>query len=142
LVTCYVISQESTFPATPLIGPVTGLPVGNRYRQGFISDVRLQGSGIALDGTTIHYDGNGRFSIQACPLTSSGACAVDGLTAAVDRTVVPFRGEVSIDTLGSRVAQDTGGAITGFHVDVYFGLRRSDCLQVGRQSLGVSFEHY
>jgi 3D (Asp-Asp-Asp) domain-containing protein len=142
LVTCYVVSVESTFASSPLIGPVTGLPATNRYRSGFINDVRLQGSGIAQDGTTIHYDGNGRFSVQNCPLTATGACAVDGTTIAVDRSIVPYRSTVAIDTVGSRAAQDTGGAITGYHIDEYFGTRRADCIRAGRRNLDVTFTSY
>jgi 3D (Asp-Asp-Asp) domain-containing protein len=142
LVTCYVISQESDFLSTPLVGPVNGLPATARYRQGFINDVRLQGSGIALDGTTIHYDGRNRYSVQSCPVTTSGVCAVDGTTVAVDPSVTPLGSEISIATVGSRAAQDTGGAITGFHIDEYFGARRAECIRAGRRSLGVDFVSY
>lgn len=142
LVTCYVVSLEADFTSTPLIGPVRGLPAANRYHRGFISDVAVQGSGIALDGTTIHYDGGGRYSLQSCPLTATGVCAVDGTTVAVDRTVIPYGSTISIDTVGARVAQDTGGAITGYHIDEYFGTRRAACITAGRRTLGVEFDSY
>jgi 3D (Asp-Asp-Asp) domain-containing protein len=142
LVTCYVLSSESDFLSSPLVGPINGLPANKRYHRGFISDVKLQGSGIALDGSTIRYDGGGTYSLANCPLTSTGVCAVDGTTAAVDPTVVPYRSTISIDSVGSRVAQDTGGAITNYHIDVYFGTRRADCLAAGRRTLDVTFESY
>lgn len=142
LVTCYMVSSESDFVSTPLVGPVSGLPVANRYRRGFISDVRLQGSGVALDGSTIHYDGRGVYSLQSCPLTATGACAVDGTTAAVDRTVIPLRSTVAIASVGTRVAQDTGGAIIGYHIDEYFGTRRAACLSAGHRTLGATFMNY
>ncbi|HFX6065112.1 TPA: 3D domain-containing protein, partial [Klebsiella pneumoniae] len=133
---------ESDFNASRLIGPVNGLPAKNRYHQGFINDVELQGSGIANDGTTIHYDGGNSFSVRNCPLTATGACAVDGTTIAVDFGVVPRRSTVSIDGDGNRVAQDTGGAINGYHIDEYFGTRRSDCVSAGQRTLGVDFVSY
>ena len=142
LVTCYIVSLESDFEGTRLIGPVNGLPAKRKYRQGFINDTRLQGSGIADDGTTIHYSGNGYFSLQSCPLTATGACAVDGTTIAVDFDIVPRRSTVSIDGDSKRVAQDTGGDINGYHIDEYFGTRRSDCNSAGRRTLGVDLVSY
>jgi len=142
LVTCYVVSLEADFVSTPLIGPVRGLPAANRYHRGFINDVAVQGSGIALDGSTIHYDGGGRYSLQSCPLTATGVCAADGTTVAVDRSVIPYRSTISIDSVGTRIAKDTGGAIIGYHIDEYFGTRRADCIAAGRRTLGVEFESY
>ena len=142
LVTCYVVSLETDFIDTPLVGPVNGLPAARRYHQGFLDDVRLQGSGIALDGTTLHYDGNGRYSIQSCPLTASGACAEDGLTVAVDPAFVTMGAAITLGNLGQRLAQDTGGAIDGYHLDEYYGTRRAACLQAGRRTMTVDFVHY
>ncbi|MGH6836379.1 MAG: 3D domain-containing protein [Methylocella sp.] len=142
LATCYVVSQETGFTSTPLIGPVNGLPANKTYHQGFINDVRLQGSGIALDGTTIHYDGHGTYSLQSCPLTATGTCAVGGTTVAVDRTVIPLQSTISIATVGPRVAQDSGGAITGYHIDEYYGVRRAACISAGRLTLSVTFTSY
>ena len=142
LVTCYVVSLETDFIETPLAGPVNGLPAARRYHQGFLDDVRLQGSGVALDGTTLHYDGNGRYSIQSCPLTASGACAEDGLTVAVDPAFIAMGAAIALGKLGQRLAQDTGGAIDGYHLDEYYGTRRTACLQAGRRTMAVDFVHY
>lgn len=142
LVTCYVVSLETDFVDTPLAGPVNGLPAARRYHRGFLDDVRLQGSGVALDGTTLHYDGNGRYSIQSCPLTASGACAEDGQTVAVDPAFVTMGAAITLGKLGQRLAQDTGGAIDGYHLDEYYGTRRTECLQAGRRTMTVHFEHY
>lgn len=142
LVTCYVVSLETDFVDTPLVGPVNGLPAARRYHQGFLDDVRLQGSGVALDGTTLHYDGNGRYSIQSCPLTASGACAEDGQTVAVDPAFVTMGAAITLGRLGQRQAQDTGGAIDGYHLDEYYGTRRTACLQAGRRTMTVDFVHY
>jgi 3D (Asp-Asp-Asp) domain-containing protein len=142
LVTCYVISNEADFLGTPLTSNVPGLPANVRYRKGFISDVKLQGSGQATSGQIIHYDGGGTYSVQSCALTSTGVCAVDGTTIAVDPTVVPRRSTVAIDIVGSRVAQDGGGWINGHHIDVYYGTRRSSCIAAGRRTSSVDFSNY
>lgn len=142
LVTCYVISLESDFDGTRLIGPVNGLPVTEKYREGFINDVRLQGSGAANDGTIIRYNGRGTYGLDSCPRTATGACAVDGQTAAVDFSIIPRRGAIAIQGDGQWLAQDTGGAINGFHIDEYFGARRSDCLGAGRMTRVVEFVRY
>ncbi len=142
LVTCYVISNEADFADSPLISNIPGLPASDKYRSRFISDVRLQGSGQSTNGDILHYDGGGRYSVQSCARTATGACAQDGATIAVDRTVIPLRGTVAIDSVGSRTAQDTGGAILGDHIDVYYGTRRAECRAAGRRSLTVDFTSY
>jgi 3D (Asp-Asp-Asp) domain-containing protein len=142
LVTCYVISHEADFSDSPLVGNIPGLPASDKFRSRFISDVRLQGSGQSIKGDILHYDGGGRYSIQSCARTATGACAQDGTTIAVDRTVIPLRGTVAIESVGSRAAQDTGGAILGDHIDVYYGTRRAECRAAGRRSLTVDFTSY
>lgn len=54
-------------------------------------------------------------------ITASGAKAVQGVTAATDRSI-PFGAKLHIDGVGERVAQDRGGAIRGNRIDVYFDL--------------------
>ena len=95
------------------------------------SGVLLQGSGQDLNGTmiTIDYNRSGRplnannvcFTTTNCAHTFSGACATEGTTIAVDRTVVPMGASVNIQNVGDRVAQDTGGGINGYHIDVFRG---------------------
>jgi 3D (Asp-Asp-Asp) domain-containing protein len=142
LITCYVISNENDFTKSRMISNVPGLPPTAVYHQDFINDVRMQGSGQAISGAILHYDGNGRYSTQSCARTATGACAVDGTTIAVDKTVVPLRGSVAITTVGARIAQDTGGGIIGNHIDEYYGTRRSECRTAGKRNLGVDFTNY
>jgi 3D (Asp-Asp-Asp) domain-containing protein len=142
LVTCYAVTNEDRYANTPLVGPVKGLPADKKYREGFISDVRFQGSGIASDGTTIHWEGNGRYAIRNCPLTASGACAVDGTTVAIDPKIIPLRSKINVDGLGSRQAQDTGGRINNYHIDEYFGSRYDQCLKTGVRNLGIALSSY
>ena len=152
--TCYVMSMEneSKFSTSSIVSGVTGLPENISYLSGFLKDVIMQGSGQTKDGTIIHYNGKKRgYSIQACPLTASGACAADGTTIAVDPTIVPMRSTLDFklntsmgaSAMGSRIAQDTGGGIKGNHIDIYFGTRRQDCSAWGNKHQGnVALIHF
>lgn len=53
-------------------------------------------------------------------ITSTGQRAVQGLTVAVDPHVIPYGTELFIPGVGLRVAEDTGGAIVGHHIDVFY----------------------
>jgi 3D (Asp-Asp-Asp) domain-containing protein len=130
--TCYVVSLESDFaPITQTNVP--GLPPENAYRRGFITDVKLQGSGLTLNGVDyIHYTpSTARFNLDTCARTAANSCAIDGTTLAVDSTVIPFKSNVTLQTVGDKKATDRGGAIDDYHVDEYYGTRRSECLAIG-----------
>lgn len=68
--------------------------------------------------------------------TASGTRVTEGRTIAVDPNVIPIGWWVYIDGLGFRRAEDTGGAIKGNKVDVYFD-SLSHARNFGRKSRTV-----
>jgi 3D (Asp-Asp-Asp) domain-containing protein len=111
---------------------------GKKYHEGFLKDTEMQGTGEALDHTYIHYQGSrggtAYFELlpNTCAPTASRACAIDGVTAAVDPSVIPLKSTIGISGVGERAALDTGGGIKGYHIDLFYGTRRHACLQLGR----------
>ena len=67
--------------------------------------------------------------------TASGAVASEGTTIAVDTDVIPYGTTVKING-HTYIAQDTGGAIDGNRIDVYFA-DHQPALEFGRQSAEV-----
>lgn len=67
--------------------------------------------------------------------TSIGAVAKAGTTIAVDPRVIPYGSEIQIDG-HTYIAQDTGGAIKGNRIDVYFD-DHQEALVFGRQKAEI-----
>lgn len=51
-------------------------------------------------------------------LTATGTYVTAGRTIAVDPSIIPYGTEVYIEGYGWRVAEDTGGAVNGNHIDI------------------------
>jgi hypothetical protein len=119
--TAYVLAQERDFPATPTIDDPCGL--NGTYPSKFLfgQGVRMQGSGITNKGQVVHFKGNNCFEELDCARTRIGRCAKTGRTVAVDPKVISLGSEVLVEDIGYRIAEDTGGAILGSHIDVYYG---------------------
>lgn len=58
-------------------------------------------------------------------ITSTGQTAQQGVTVAVDPNVIPYGTKLFIPGIGYRVAEDTGGAIVGDHIDIFYNQRSS-----------------
>lgn len=92
--------------------------------------------------------GLGEFKITAyCPCekccgkwadgyTSSGDKATEGITIAADWSILPEGTILDIDGVGERIIQDTGGAIKGKRLDLYFEDHQA-ALNFGFQKLEV-----
>lgn len=65
-------------------------------------------------------------------ITASGAETVEGVTIASDWDVLPKGTVVWIEGVGRRVVHDTGSAIKGHKIDVYFESEQ-DALEFGRR---------
>lgn len=68
--------------------------------------------------------------------TASGAVAQEGVTIAADWDVYPPGTIIYIEGIGERTVQDSGGAITGQAIDIYFE-SHDDALQFGRQQVRI-----
>lgn len=119
--TAYVLAQEKHFPDEPLIEEPCGLQ--GIYRESFLfgEGVKLQGSGLTLDGRIVHWREGDCFEETRCAKTASGRCAKTGRTVAVDPKVIPMGSDLLIEGVGHRLAEDVGGRIRGQHIDVYYG---------------------
>ena len=63
-------------------------------------------------------------------ITATDTHAIEGVTIAVDPTVIPYGSLVDIEGIGTFVAEDCGGAIKGNKIDIYFE-RHEDALKFG-----------
>lgn len=126
-ITCYWTDKEDdhTGAYDTVMPGVPGL-----YKSGFVSAVKMEGSGYSHLGQYVRYVGNGNYQVGA-PVTSSGTTPTAGKTIAVDNYYIPrynsgsgyLRGTVDVyGGVGKRLAEDSGGGIIGWHIDVYTGL--------------------
>lgn len=144
LVTCYVSSFEGDFTDSPLESKIPGIPPDEKYHTGFLRDVKLQGSGRAKNGKVIRYDSTRSvFAFDTCERSASGTCVIDGESMAVDPQIIPWMSKVEIlGGIGNRVANDKGGAIKLYRIDLYYGKRRHECIQLGKRIFNVNLISY
>lgn len=70
-------------------------------------------------------------------ITASGVKAVEGVTVAADISILPFGTKIYIDGVGERIVQDTGSAIKGKKIDLYFE-NHQEAWNFGRQTRQVT----
>jgi len=128
--TAYIVAWEKEYTASKV--SASGI-TGATFRSDFLFDVKRNGTGLDDSGKYIHYDGGGRYSYIDKPTTATGTEATEGRTIAVDPYYIPRakvggrwkRATVNISGIGNRVAEDGGGDITGYKIDVFMGLGKS-----------------
>jgi Glucodextranase, domain B/3D domain len=124
----------------------TGLPAGD-YCTAFLGDVRLQGSGTSRNGTKVHWvsgdNPNWTFQVVNQFTGADNTALIPFGSVARDRAIVPRNTTVQLES-GTFVANDTGGAIRGYRLDVFGGTGRGACgaftniISVGACSPGVA----
>jgi 3D (Asp-Asp-Asp) domain-containing protein len=106
-------------------------PVGltGTYCSSFIAQVELQGSGVLNTGQEIQYVSKKLVDVSTVE-TADGTPPVAGQTVARDRSIIPGRGVlIDLDQVGTGLlANDTGGGITGYRIDLYNGVGEAVCV--------------
>jgi len=72
----------------------------------------------------------------ASGITASGARPREGVTIAADWDILPEGTLVEIEGIGYRLVQDTGSAIVGYRIDIYFE-SHTEALAFGVQEVRV-----
>nr|WP_213528129.1 3D domain-containing protein [Paenibacillus sp. J31TS4] len=105
------LSAKPAAEAAPAAAPKNGAPAN--YTK-VLNNVTLTAysAGVASTGKTPGDHGYG--------VTASGTTVTEGRTIAVDKNVIPLGWWVYIEGIGYRRAEDTGSAINGNKIDVYF----------------------
>ena len=128
--TGYITVVESEYSGA--VASAAGIP-GATFKAKFLDAVKINGSGKANSGKFLHYDDiTCKFSYLN-PTTATGTTPIKGKTIAVDPYYIPRakvngiwrRATVSIANIGTRVAEDGGGGIKQYRIDVYNGLGKS-----------------
>ncbi len=129
-ITGYAYALEELYKDSPRVKVECGGLAGETFHKDFLTKttgscpygVKMEGSGVALDGTIVHYDGmeGGKncFSKQACALGNKGKCLTDkGVATGPD---IKHGTELLIEGFGKRTAEDVGGGIKKKEIDVWF----------------------
>jgi hypothetical protein len=137
-ITCYVTEDELDPAFTG--GTEITLPgiSGKTFNSKFVTETaRNSGSGLDRSGNYLQKSGTVWWQPH-CPQTSTGRCARDGDTAAVHPDIIPYWATISYRPNNAVVyALDTGGLIRtendGYRIDLYWGMRKSECKSFGRK---------
>ena len=142
---CYYTTTEQEWGTSPnecgstriygitYTGTYTDKPnLPGSYCKAFLEQVRLQGSGVLADGTTkVKYDPDSHTWDIVDQITGADLTAVvPNQTVARDRAIIGGRStvRVALDGIGTNItANDIGGKITGYRLDLYRGVGPGAC---------------
>lgn len=143
--TGYITALESDY--TKAKTTATGIS-GKTFKADFLSAVMLNGSGEADGKVKILYNATTKKYSIGEPKTSSGTTPVVNRTIAVDNYYIPRykmsgstykRGQVNINGIGTRIAEDAGGAINKYDIDVYMGIGKKSMIGFGTAQRKVTY---
>jgi len=124
-ITAYVIALESDYNDVKVTA--NGIP-NYKFREKFLDAVKLNGSGHSTDNNFyIRYNKTKNQFEKGNPITSSGTKPTVNRTIAVDNYYIPRYntdkqyGCVNIYNVGNFKAEDAGGAIKRYHIDIFVG---------------------
>ena len=107
-----------------------GLPPGD-YCTAFLADTRMQGSGTTRNGTKIQYvDGCSPWCFKVVPefQTSDGQLPIPGGSVARDPKIIGGKATTTVKLeSGDFLANDSGGSIKGYRLDIFGGSGLSAC---------------
>lgn len=146
VVTAYNIANEADHPCEDA-DKILANGLNSYYCSDFLTDIIMQGSGVDNNNKFIQIDwsdgkqpttaSNTFFTYVPYITTSRGQRLEDGVSIAVDPSVIPLNSWVYIESIGWRRADDTGGAIQGKRIDVFMNAPRDVAVNFGRKSLNV-----
>jgi len=147
VVTAYNIANEADHPCQDT-DKILAKGLNNYYCLEFLADIIMQGSGVDNNNNNfIQIDWSGGkkpttpsntfFTYVQYITTASGNRLEDGVSIAVDPSIIPYNSWVYIENIGWRRADDTGKAITGKRIDVFMNVPRQVAMDFGVKNLDV-----
>lgn len=145
--TGYILAAEKDYNQVKRSAP--GI-TGYTFKSDFLDAVKMNGSGVADNNVKIRYNSTtGKYELGEAK-TASGTTPTAGRTIAVDNYYIPRykvsgstykRGYVYIEGIGYRTAEDAGGKIKGYKIDVFMGIGKSSVSGFQNKSRKVTLQN-
>jgi 3D (Asp-Asp-Asp) domain-containing protein len=129
--TCSSVTYRGTLYSGSSTNP-SGLPA-RQYCNSFLATMMVNGSGVLKDGTTkVKYVSGGypswAFTVVTTITGSDGTPIVAGQRLARDKSIIPGISNTHVQLpSGTYLANDTGGNVTGYRLDIYTGAGKANC---------------